>query len=168
MRQRLSVVLAACAAFFATAGCNIVPHKAYEGASRPERDLSILKTGAYGDADSPMSLTDMRTIDGVAQRSGMYLASVLPGRHFVGVTETTRMGTYTRSQHCAFELDTFAGCTYTPRPPSPPSDAIANRVKDWEWSVDMTTGIECRDGAAYQMRIPARCGSSAKLLERSR
>lgn len=162
MRKRLAFVV------LVLAGCNVVPHKAYEGPSRFDRELSILRAGAYGDEDSPMSLTDMRTIDGVEQRSGMYLASVLPGRHFVGVTETTRMGTYTRSQHCGFELDTFAGCTYSPRPPSPPSDAIANRVKDWEWSVDMSTGIECRDGAAYQVRITARCGSSPKLLQKPR
>jgi hypothetical protein len=162
MRKRLIL------AVLALAGCNITPHKAYEGSSRPDREISILRAGAYGDEDSPMSLTDMRTIDGVEQRRGMYLASVLPGRHVIGVTETTRMGTYTRSQHCGFELDTFAGCTYSPRPPSPPSDAIANRVKEWEWSVDMSTGIECMDGAAYQTRITARCGSSPKLLEKPR
>jgi hypothetical protein len=165
MRKRL--IFAVLAASFLW-GCNVVPHKAYEGPARAARELSILRAGAYGDEVSPMSLTDMRTIDGVEQRSGTYLASVLPGRHFVGVTETTRMGTYTRSQHCGFELDTFAGCTYSPRPPSPPSDAIANRVQDWEWSVDMSTGIECRDGVAYQLRIPARCGSSPNLLRKPR
>jgi amidase len=65
-----------------------------------------------------------------------------------------------------FELDTLAACTYVPRPPSPPSDAIAGRLKDWEWSVDMPVGFECRDGAAFQIRITARCGSSEKLLQR--
>ncbi len=162
MRQRLAILVV----LLAATGCNVVAHKAYEGPSRSSRELSFLKAGAYGDEDSPMSTIDMRTIDGVAQRGGLYFASVLPGRHFVGVSEVTRMGTYTRGQYCGFELDTLAGCTYAPRPPSPPSDAIAGRVKDWEWSVDMQVGFECRDGAAFQIRVPARCGSSPKLLER--
>jgi hypothetical protein len=161
MRQGLALLVL-------VAGCNVVPHKAYEGPSRAGRELSILKAGAYGDEDSPMSLTDMRTIDGVQQRGGMYLASVLPGRHSVGVTETTRMGTYTRRQHCAIPLDTLAGCTYLLRPPSPPSDAIAGRLKEWEWSVDMPVRIECADGAEFQVRVTARCGASEKLLEKPR
>jgi len=162
MRQGLAFIAAA----FAVAGCNVVPHKAYDGPSRPDRELSFLRAGAYGDEESPMSLTDLRTIDGVEQRSGLYRASVLPGRHFIGVAETTRMGTYTRRQYCGFNLDTLPACTYSPRPPSPPSDAIANRLKEWEWSVDMTVGLECMDGAGYQIRITARCGSSPKLMEK--
>jgi hypothetical protein len=165
MRQRLAISVVA--ASFMQAGCNVVPHKAYEGPSRPDRELSFLKGGAYGDEISPMSVVDMRTIDGVPQRGSLYFASVLPGRHFIGVTETTRMGTYTRRQYCGFELDTLAACTYVPRPPSPPSDAIAGRLENWEWSVDMPVGFECRDGAAFQIRTLARCGSSEKLLERA-
>jgi hypothetical protein len=150
----------------ALAGCNVVPHKAYEGPSRPGRELSILKAGAHGDEVGPMSTVDLRTIGGSAQRSGTYLASVLPGRHFVGLSEITRMGTYTRRQYCGLELDTLAGCTYALHPASPPSDAIAGRVKEWEWSVDLPVRIECADGAAFQTRTTARCGSSEKLLER--
>jgi hypothetical protein len=162
MRQRLAVLAAA----LAVAGCNVVAHKAYEGPSRPDRELSFLKGGAYGDEVSPMSVVDVRTIDGVRQRGSMYFASVLPGRHFVGLSEITRAGTYTRRQYCGLELDTLAGCTYALHPPSPPSDAIAGRVKEWEWSVDMPARIECADGAAFQIRTAARCGSSEKLLER--
>jgi len=164
MRQGLAFL----AVTLVVAGCNVVPHKAYEGPSRPDRELSFLKVGAYGEENSPVSLTALHTIDGVEQRGGMYLASVLPGRHFVGVTETTRMGTYSRRQYCGFELDTLPACTYVPRPPRPPSDAIARRLKDWEWSVDMPVSLECRDGAEFQVRITARCGSSPKLMEKPR
>jgi hypothetical protein len=162
MRQRLAFL----AAVLSLAGCNITPHKAYEGPSRPAREVAVIKAGAYGDEESPMSVIDMRTIDGVPQRSGMYLASVLPGRHFIGVTETTRAGTYTRRQFCGFNLDTLAACTYAPRPPSPPSDVMVGRLKEWEWSIDMPVAFECRDGAAFQIRVPARCGSSEKLLQK--
>jgi len=162
MRQRLAFL----AAVLGLAGCNVTPHKAYEGPSRSAREVSVIRGGAYGDEESPMSVIDMRTIDGVPQRSGTYLASVLPGRHYIGVTETTRAGTYTRLQYCGFDLDTLAACTYAPRPPSPPSDVMVGRLKEWEWSVDMPVAFECRDGAAFQIRITARCGSSEKLLRK--
>jgi len=162
MRQRLAFL----AAVLGLAGCNVTPHKAYEGPSRAAREVSVIRGGAYGDEESPMSVIDMRTIDGVPQRAGMYLASVLPGRHYIGVTETTRAGTYTRRQYCGFNLDTLAACTYAPRPPSPPSDVMVGRLNQWEWSVDMPVAFECRDGAAFQIRITARCGSSEKLLQK--
>jgi hypothetical protein len=164
MRQGL--VFAALALALAVAGCNITPRKAYDGPSRPARDLSILKGGAYGDELSPVSVVDLRAIDGTAQRGGTYLASVLPGRHLVGVIETLRIATSERSQFCAFPLETVAACTYAPRPPSPPTDAIARRVADWEWSVDMPVNIQCADRAVFVVRVTARCGSSANILQR--
>jgi hypothetical protein len=163
MRQRLAR-FALLAAALAVAGCNLAPTKGYEGPSRRLEDLSVLKGGAYGEELSPVSVVDLRTIDGASQHEATYLVSVLPGRRFIALTETLRLGNIRRPQYCAFELDAMAGCRYVPRPPSPPFYAGSN--SSWEWSVDMPLGIECLDGGAFQVRVPARCGSSAKLLER--
>jgi hypothetical protein len=146
------------------AGCNIVPSKAYEGPSRREADLAVLRGGASGEELSPVSLVDLRVIDGAKQRERMYLASVLPGRHMIGLRETLRIGVATRTQYCAFEIESLAGCRYTPRPPSPPSDALSGRSADWEWNVDMPVAAECLAGN-FQARLPARCGSSEKVFE---
>jgi hypothetical protein len=166
VRKRIGASIAVLA--LAVAGCGVVPHKAYDGPSRPASQLSVLKAGAYGQELSPVSVVDLRTIDGAAQRGGMYLASVLPGRHAVGLSEELRAGTRTRTQFCIVELETTAGCVYAPRPPSPPTDVIIGRTTEWEWSVDMPVAIDCADGSGFQIRAPARCGASAKLLERPR
>ena len=165
MRQGL-ILLALAAA--ATAGCNITPTKAYEGPSRPARDLSFLKGGAVGEEMNaiqlnPVTTVNLSMIDGAAQREATYYASVLPGRRWIGVAATLRVGTRQSRQFCAFELDALPGCTYTPSAPSAPSDA-ANGA--WEWSVDMLVSATCTDGAGFQARVPARCGSSAKVFER--
>jgi hypothetical protein len=162
MRQGLVALLTALAA----AGCGVFPHKAYDGPSRPERELSILRGGAFGDELSPVSLVELRVIDGKPQRARLYLASVLPGRHTIGLSETLRIATRTRTQYCAVELDTLAGCLYIARPPSAPSDAQSGRNADWEWSVDMPITAECETGGSFQTRVPARCGGSASILER--
>jgi len=161
MRQGLVALLTVLAA----AGCGVFPHKAYDGPSRPGRELSILRGGAIGEALSPVSLVELRVIDGKPQRAGLYLASVLPGRHTIGLSETLRIATRTRTQYCAVELDTLAGCLYIPRPPSPQSDAQSARA-DWEWSVDMPIAAECETGGSFQTRVPARCGGSASVFER--
>jgi hypothetical protein len=156
--------LAALWMLLAAAGCNILPSKAYDGASRPSSELSVLKGGASGDQLSLVSVVDFRSVDGVGQREGSYLLTILPGRHAIGLTETRRLGGATRVQFCVFELDALAGCTYVPRPPSPPSDALTGVTPVWEWSVDMAVTAECLAGD-YQARMPARCGSSNKPLE---
>jgi hypothetical protein len=156
--------LAALLALLAAAGCNILPSKAYDGPSRPSSEVSVLRGGANGDQLSLVSVVDFRTIDGAAQSESSYLLTILPGRHAVGFTETRRLGAATRVQFCVFELDALAGCTYVPRPPSPPSDALTGVTPVWEWSVDMAVTAECQAGD-YQVRMPARCGSSVQLLE---
>jgi hypothetical protein len=156
--------LAALGMLLAAAGCNVVPSKAYEGPSRPSSELSVLRGGASGDELSQVSEVDFRSVDGVAQGARSYLLTILPGRHSIGLTETRRLGPATRVQFCVFQLDALAGCTYVPRPPSPPSDALTGVTPVWEWSVDMAVSAECLAGD-YQARMPARCGSSNKLLE---
>jgi hypothetical protein len=162
MRQGIGLLLV----IFAAAGCNVVPSKAYEGSSRPSGEVSVLKGGASGDELSQVSVVDFRTIDGKSHPESSYLLSILPGRHAIALTETLRMGRGARIQHCVFALDTLAGCTYVPRPPRPPSDAMTGATPVWEWNVDMPVGAECIAGN-YQVRVSARCGSSAKLLESS-
>jgi hypothetical protein len=164
MRKGIAAGLAAAAL---AAGCNIVPTKAYEGPARNRDELSVIKGGASGEEQSPVSLVDLRAIDGARQREGTYLVSVLPGRHSIALSQTLRIGVATRTQFCAFDLEALAGCRYVPRPPSPPSDARAGRNAIWEWSVDMPVAAECIAGD-YQVRVPARCGSSMKLLESSK
>jgi hypothetical protein len=160
MRQGVTVLLVIFAA-----GCNVVPRKAYDGPSRPSSELAVIKGGASGDELSRTSLVDFRAVDGVRQPDASYLLAILPGRRVVGLTETLRMGRGTRTQYCAIELDALAGCTYVPRPPSPPLEALTGATPSWEWSVDMPVNAECPAGGDYQVRVPARCGSSAKLLE---
>jgi hypothetical protein len=160
MRQGVGLLLV----IFATAGCNVVPRKAYEGPSRSSDEVSVLKGGASGDELSLVSVVDFRAIDGKSHPESSYLLSILPGRHAIVLTETLRMGRGTRIQHCVFELDTLAGCVYAPRPPSPPSDALTGVTPVWEWGVDLPVGAECIAGN-YQVRVSARCGSSTKLLE---
>ena len=167
MHQELIATAVALAAA-AAAGCNITPTKAYEGASRPARELAFLKGGAVGEEMNPIQLNpvtvvNLSMIDGAAHRDGTYYASVLPGRRWIGVEATLRIGTRRSRQFCALEIDALAGCTYTPSAPSAPSDAANG---PWEWSVDMLVGATCADGAAFQARLPARCGSSAKVFER--
>jgi len=163
MRQGVGLLLAALAA----AACNVIPHKAYEGPSLASSELSVLKGGASGDQLSQVSVVDFRAIDGKSYSESSYLLSVLPGRHAIALTETLRMGRGTRIQHCVFALDALAGCTYVPRPPQPPTDALTGATPVWEWNVDMPIGAECIAGN-YQVRVSARCGSSAKLLESSK
>jgi len=158
MRQRLALALA----LLAVAGCNVVPHKAYQGPSRPEGQLSLLKGGAMGQELSPISTLDMRIIDGMPQRKDLYFASVLPGTHAIGVRETLRIGTRDRVQFCAFNLETAAGCTYTPSAPSVPSHAGQG---PWEWNVDMVVVVECSGAGGFQQRVVARCASSEKVFE---
>jgi len=160
MRQGIALLLAAIVA----AGCNVVPRKAYDGPSRPSGEVSVLKGGASGDELSRTSLVDFRAIDGARQPESSYLLAILPGRHAIALSETLRMGGATRTQFCTLQLDALAGCTYEPRPPSPPSDALTGVTPSWEWSVDMPVTAVCNAGD-YQARVPARCGSSVKLLE---
>ena len=162
MRQGIALLLAALAA----AACNVIPHKTYEGPSRPSSELSVLKGGASGEEPSLVSLIDFRAVDGARQPEASYLLAVLPGRHAIALTETLRLGAGTRTQFCTFELNSLAGCTYVLRPPRPPADALTGRTPTWEWSVDMPVAAECLAGD-YQGRVPARCGSSMPLLERS-
>ena len=156
--------LAALVMLLTAAGCNVLPSKAYDGPSRPSSELSRLKGGASGDQLSLVSVVDFRSVDGVAHSESSYLLTILPGRHAIGLTETRRLGPASRIQYCVFELDALAGCTYVPRPPSPPTDALTGVTPVWEWSVDMSVTGECVSGD-YQSRMPARCGSSVKLLE---
>lgn len=165
MRKGVAAGIAVFAAALATAGCNVVPHKAYDGPSRLDRDLSFLRGGAYGEQLSPVSLVDLRTIDGVPQRERMYLASVLPGRHVIGLSERLSVGSLSRIQFCAFNLETVAGCRYAPRPPTPPADAVGSRTA-WEWVVDMPVVAECTTDGGFQMRVSARCGSTEKVFDR--
>jgi hypothetical protein len=160
MRKGLIVLLV-----IFTTGCNVVARKAYDGPSRSSSELAVLKGGASGDELSRSSLVDFRAVDGVRQPQSSYLLSILPGRRAVALTETLRMGRGTRTQYCAIQIDALAGCTYVPRPPSPPSDALSGATPNWEWSVDMPVTAECPAGGDYSVRVPARCGSSDKILE---
>jgi hypothetical protein len=160
MRKGLGLLLAV----FAAAGCNVVPRKAYEGPSRPSSEIAVLKGGASGEELSRVSLVDFRAIDGARQPEASYLLAILPGRHAIALTDTLRLGPATRTQFCTFELHALAGCTYLPKPPSPPADALTGRTPTWEWSIDLPVIADCIAGD-YQVRVPARCGSSMKLLE---
>jgi hypothetical protein len=159
MRQRLALA----AALLAAAGCSVFPHKAYQGPSRPERELSLLKGGAAGEEYSPTSTIDLRFIDGVPQRKDLYFASILPGTHSIGIRATLRIGSRERAQFCAFNLESAAGCTYSPTAPSVPSHAGQGA---WEWNVDMVVVVECAGAGGFQQRVVARCGSSDKVFER--
>ena len=158
MRQRLALAVA----LFVAAGCGVFPHKAYQGPSRPEGQLSLLKGGAFGQEYSPTSTIDLRFIDGVTQRKDLYFASVLPGTHSIGLRETLRIGTRERVQFCALNLETAAGCTYMPSAPSVPSHAGAG---PWEWNVDLVIVVECAGAGGFQQRVVARCASSDKVFE---
>lgn len=162
MRKGLAAAL-----LLALAGCNVTPHKAYEGPARRDSELSFIRGGSkttQTDQEySPVSVVDLRVIDGAKQHRVEYLVSVLPGRHRVGLRETLRIGMRERTQYCLVELETAAGCAYTPTAPSPPADARVSR--EWDWNVDMVVSAECDNGAAFALRAPARCGSSDKVLE---
>lgn len=158
MRQGLAVALA-----LAVTACSVTPHKAYDGPKRRDSELSFLKAGGTGQEYGPASLVTLRMIDGAAQRPATYFVAVLPGRHAVGLSETLRIGTRERTQFCAVELETAAGCTYVPNAPSVPADARV--AGEWEWSVDMVVVAECQGSTGFTVRAPARCGSSAKVYE---
>lgn len=160
MRQGLTALLFA-AALLPVVGCGVNPVKVYDGPTRREEDLALLRGGGSGAERGPMSLVDLRLVDGTLLRKGTYYVAVLPGRHRVAFEATARIATETRTQYCAMDLETVAGCTYSPSPPSPPSDAGTGA---WEWNVDVVVAATCLQGS-YQVRVSGRCGSSMKLIE---
>ena len=161
MREGVALLVAA----FAIAGCGRMPVKAYDGPARSLDQLSVFRGGATGDEMSAHSVVEFGSIDGVRHAEGTYVASVLPGSHRVGVKQTLRFGAAKRVQFCTFDMETAAGCLYTPIPPSPPPDSLAGKGDDFRWSVELPVGIECGGGSAYMLRIAARCGSAGKLLD---
>ncbi|HEY2336344.1 MAG TPA: hypothetical protein VGI18_03155 [Burkholderiales bacterium] len=148
----------------ALAGCSITPTKAYQGPSRPSGELSVLKGGGSGEAYGYQSSVSLLAVDGVELRRDVYLASFLPGRRRVELSETVRLFRGVSTQYCVFDLESAAACLYSPKPPSPPSD----RSETWDWNVDMPVAVECNDGAAFQLRVPARCGSSLPAAQKGR
>lgn len=148
----------------ALAGCNVTPTKAYEGRSRPAGELAVLKGGGAGEEYGYQSRVNLLAVDGVALRGGVYLASFLPGRRRIELSDTVRLFRGVVTQYCAFDLEAAAACVYSPKPPSPPSD----RGESWDWNVDMPVAVECNDGAAFQLRAPARCGSSLQAAQKGR
>ena len=68
-----------------------------------------------------------------------------------------------RVQFCAFNLETAAGCTYTPSAPSVPSHA---GLGPWEWNIDLVIAVECIVDGGFHVRVPAYCASSDKVFER--
>jgi len=148
------------------AGCNITPTKAYEGPSKPLKELAVIKGGGSGD-DMGMGYVSRVQLLAVDERRlgvNTLLASILPGRRTIGLSETTKLFKGVRTQYCAVTIEALAGCLYTPQPPSPPSYADAAQA-GWAWSVDMPLYVECGSGGgAFQIRAPARCGSSVDLI----
>ena len=113
---------------------------------------------------SPLAVLEFASIDGVRRRDA-YVISVLPGPHTFGVKQTLSIGSAKRVQFCAFDMQAAPGCRYTPRPPSPPPEAIGGSKASWEWSVELPVGIECGGGSAFLQRANARCGSAEQLLD---
>jgi len=158
MRQGLAA--AAVAAALAAGGCGRTPVKAYDGPARPEDQLSVLYGGASGDEMSARSVVEFPSIDGVQRSGTIYVASVLPGSHRIGLRQTLQFGPLKRLQFCTFEMQTAAGCQYTPIPPSPPPASLSGKGDDFRWSVELPVNIECSGGVTYLMRIAASCGSA--------
>jgi hypothetical protein len=148
----------------AAAGCGRTPVKAYDGPSRPLDQLSVLMGGATGDEMSARSVVEFLVIDGVRRAEGTYVASVLPGRHRIGLRQTLQFGSAKRFQFCALEIATAADCRYTPLPPSTPPSLVAGQGRDFQWNVDLSVNMECSGGVTHLLRIDARCGSADELL----
>jgi hypothetical protein len=148
----------------ALAGCSITPTKGYEGPSRRSGELSVLKGGGSGEEYGYQSRVNLLAIDGVELRGSVYLASFLPGRRRIQLSETVRLFRGVSTQYCVFDLESVGACVYSPKPPSPPTD----RGESWDWNVDMPVAVECNDGAAFQLRVPARCGSSLQATQKGR
>ena len=162
MRKGMTAALAAA---LVAAGCSRMPVKAYDGPARPLGELSVLMGGASGDQMTAHSVVEFGSIDGVRRADGVYVASVLPGSHTVGVKQTLQFGAAKRIQYCSFEMQTAPGCLYTPIPPSLPPDALTGGGPKWEWSVELPVGIDCGGGSSYMLRVAARCGATEKLLD---
>jgi len=160
-----AAMTAGTAAALVAAGCSRMPVKAYDGPARPLGELSVLMGGASGDQMSVLSVVEFGVIDGVRRADGVYVASVLPGSHTVGVKQTLQFGAAKRMQYCAFDMQTAPGCLYTPIPPSPPPTTVSGRGDDFQWSIELPVGIECGGGNNYMLRVAARCGSAAGLLD---
>ena len=162
MRQGLAA--AALAAALAAGGLRRTPVKAYDGPSRPLGELALLQGGASGDEMSVRSVVEFPSIDGVQRSGTIYVASVLPGSHRVGLKQTLQFGPLKRMQFCTFAMEAAAGCQYTPIPPSPPPGSLTGKGDDFRWSVELPVSIECSGGVVYLVRVDARCASVDKLF----
>ena len=159
MRKRLTLLLAA----LVVAGCARGLVKGYDGPDRALPELAVLQGVDSFDDLSPTTVVEIGSVDGV-RRTG-YRVSVLPGSHTVGVRQTRQFGRAKHVQFCSLDLDTAAGCLYTPIPPEPPPASVAGGAGNWQWSPDLPVRIQCANGGLYMLRTPARCGSAEKLLD---
>ncbi len=106
---KLRIVLALLV-FALLTGCAglLPPMKAYEGAARDMRDLSVIKGTTRFNSGS----TDIPIFDGKSGQYGFKEIHALPGKHTmtVRVSDSARLESYSGSKNVTF--DTEAGRTY--------------------------------------------------------
>ncbi|MEA3192358.1 MAG: hypothetical protein QOD26_691 [Betaproteobacteria bacterium] len=130
--------------------------KAYEGSARSSDEVGTVLTEMLSDTFI-ITNNEIVAVDGVRYEKGGYRAELLPGVHRIGLTGTLRVSRQVRVQHCTFDLNADAGCTYRPSIPSYPRDAL-DQPADAQWRVTrvMTVIAECRD-TSYALQLPIDC-----------
>jgi hypothetical protein len=131
---------------------------AYPGPARGADELATIVTGLR---DGEFSITDNRitAVDGDRFEKGGYTAHVLPGARRVGIQGMLRSRMQPRVQHCAFDLNVEAGCTYRPMVPAYPRSAYDLKPgAEWQLTRSMTVVAECGD-TSYAVQVPIDCSA---------
>jgi hypothetical protein len=154
------VRLAAAALLAFAAGCTpISAIKAYPGPDRSGDELGVVETDMRNET---FSVTDneITMVDGTRYEKRAYSAYMLPGQHSVGLRGTLRVSRQVRVQHCVFDLNVDAGCTYRPAVPGYPRDML-DEPADAEWRLTraMTVLAECSGNMSYALQLPIDCSA---------
>ena len=131
------------------------------GCAAPEPgtdQAAVIETTLVNDT---FSVTDNEivVVDGKRFDKGRYTALLQPGARWIGTQGTLRVSKQVRRQHCAFELNALAGCTYRPALPAFPR-AVLDQPADapWRLSRPMTVVAQCAD-TSFALQVPIECSA---------
>jgi hypothetical protein len=132
--------------------------KGYDGAERGAAEVGTVVT-AMRQQEYTIVDNQINAVDGVRYEKAAYTAFVLPGVRRIGVQSTLRGRMQPRLQHCAFDLNVEAGCTYQPTVPAYPRSAFDQPPSaDWKLTRPMTVVAQCAD-TSYAIEVPIDCSA---------
>lgn len=153
MRLALAVVLGLAAG---CSGPGVI--KGYPGSGRGTDEVAILETGVRTQEYTVID-NQITAVDDMRFAKAAYAAEMLPGARRIGIQGTLRSRMQPRVQHCVFDLNVEARCTYKPLIPAYPRSAYDQPPGgDWKVSRTMTVVAECAD-TSYAVEVPIDCSA---------